>query len=210
MKQAILRKSYWLFLVLLLLSACTGVPVKEPPSDSKAAYLERASRLDAIPEWGLVGRISLDDGDHGGSGRLQWDVRSDSSELDFHGAMGRGAWHLQIGPDGAILKEANGAEQAASGVNDLIQDRMGWPIPVDALQWWVRGLAAPGAIEGQELGPEGLLINLEQFGWSVDFNRYDSVAGVVLPKRLNATRDNYRVKLAISRWQMDMSHDTAN
>jgi len=44
----------------------------------------------------------------------------------------------------------------------------------------------------------------------VDFNRYDSVAGVVLPKRLNATRDNYRVKLAISRWQMDMSHDTTN
>ena len=184
--------------------------MKEPLSDGKAAYLERASRLDAIPEWGLVGRISLDDGDHGGSGRLQWDVRSDSSELDFHGAMGRGAWHLQIGPEGATLKEANGAEQAAPGVNDLIQDRMGWPIPVDALQWWVRGLAAPGAIEGEKLDPEGLLINLEQFGWSVDFNRYDSVAGVVLPKRLNATRDNYRVKLAISRWQMDMSHDTAN
>ena len=184
--------------------------MKESLSDSKAAYLERASRLDAIPEWGLVGKISLDDGDHGGSGRLQWDVRSDSSELDFHGAMGRGAWHLQIGPDGAILKEANGTEQTASGVNDLIQDRMGWPIPVDALQWWVRGLAAPGAIEDKKLDPEGLLISLEQFGWSVVFNRYDSVAGVVLPKRLNATRDNYRVKLAVSRWHMNKSHDSTN
>jgi len=210
LKQAVLRKSYWPFLVLLLLNACTGVPVKEPLSDSKAAYLERASRLDAIPEWGLVGRISLDDGDHGGSGRLQWDVRSDSSELDFHGAMGRGAWNLQIGPAGAVLKEANGTEQTASGVNDLIQDRMGWPIPVDALQWWVRGLAAPGAVEGKEFGLEGMLISLNQFGWSVDFSRYDSVAGVMLPKRLNATRDNYRVKQDISRWQMDMSDDPAN
>ena len=210
MKQAILSKSYWLFLVLLLLNACTGAPVKEPLSDSKAAYQERAAKLGVIPEWGLVGRISLDDGDHGGSGRLQWDVRSDSSELDFHGAMGRGAWHLQIGPDGAILKEANGIEQTAAGVNDLIQDRIGWPIPVDALQWWVRGLAAPGAIEDEKFGLEGMLISLNQFGWSVDFSRYKSVAGVMLPKRLNAIRDNYRVKLAVSRWQMDMSHDTAN
>ena len=198
-----MRQSYWLLLVLLLLNACTGVPVKEPVSDNKAAYRDRAEKLAVIPEWGLVGRISLDDGDHGGSGRLQWDVRSDSSELDFHGAMGRGAWHLQIGPEGAVLKEANGVEQTASAVNDLIQARMGWPIPVDALQWWVRGLAAPGAIEYEELDSEGLLVKLEQFGWSVDFSRYDSVAGMELPKRLNATRDNYRVKLAISRWQMN-------
>ena len=205
-----MRNSYWLLLVLLLLNACTGVPVKEPVSDNKAAYRDRAAKLVTIPEWGLVGRISLDDGDHGGSGRLQWDVRSDSSELDFHGAMGRGAWHLQIGPEGAVLKEANGVEQTASAVNDLIQARMGWPIPVDALQWWVRGLAAPGAIEDEELDSEGLLVKLEQFGWSVDFSRYDSVAGMELPKRLNATRDNYRVKLAISRWQMDLSHDSAN
>ena len=205
-----MRNSYWLLLVLLLLNACTGVPVKEPVSDNKAAYRDRAAKLGTIPEWGLVGRISLDDGDHGGSGRLQWDVRSDSSELDFHGAMGRGAWHLQIGPEGAVLKEANGVEQSASAVNDLIQARMGWPIPVDALQWWVRGLAAPGAIEDEELDSEGLLVKLEQFGWSVDFSRYDSVAGMVLPKRLNATRDNYRVKLAISRWQMDLSHDSTN
>ena len=210
MKQAVIRNSYWLLLVLLLLNACTGVPVKEPVSDNKAAYRDRAAKLVTIPEWGLVGRISLDDGDHGGSGRLQWDVRSDSSELDFHGAMGRGAWHLQIGPEGAVLKEANGVEQTASAVNDLIQARMGWPIPVDALQWWVRGLAAPGAIEDEELDSEGLLVKLEQFGWSVDFSRYDSVAGMELPKRLNATRDNYRVKLAISRWQMDLSHDSAN
>lgn len=196
--------------MFLLLNACTGVPVKEPLLDNDFAYRERAVKLAAISTWGLVGRISLDDGNHGGSGRLQWDVKSDNSELDFHGAMGRGAWHLQIGPEGAVLKDANGTEQTASAVNDLILDRMGWPIPVDALQWWVRGLAAPGDIEDEKLDPEGLLISLEQFGWSVDFSRYDSVAGVVLPKRLNATRDNYRVKLAISRWQMDMSHDPAN
>ncbi len=184
--------------------------VKEPEPGNRAAYQDRTGKIGAVSEWGLVGRISLDDGDRGGSGRLQWDVESDSSELNFHGAMGRGAWHLQISPGKATLTEANGAEQTAAGVNTLIQDRMGWPIPVEALQWWVRGLAAPGTIEDEMLDSEGLLIHLDQFGWSVDFNRYDSTAGVELPVRLDARRDDYRVKLAISRWKMDLGDVDAN
>ncbi len=210
MKHVALKKAYLIFIVLLVLDACTRVPVKEPVHGNKVAYQDRAAKLAAISEWSLVGRISLDDGDHGGSGRLQWDVEPGNSELNFHGAMGRGAWHLQIGPHGATLKEANGAEQTAAGVNDLIQDRMGWPIPVDALHWWVRGLAAPGAAEDERFDQQGLLLSLDQFGWSVDFNRYVSFAGVVLPTRLDARRDNYRVKLAISRWRTEASRAVTN
>ena len=200
--QTALRKIHWLIVLLVILNACTGTPVKESVTGNRAAYLERTEKLASIHTWGLVGRLSLDDGDQGGSGRLQWDVMPTGSELDFHGAMGRGAWHLQIRPEGATLKEADGTEQTAAGVNTLIQDRMGWPIPVDALQWWVRGLAAPGAVEDEVLDLDGRLLTLEQFGWSVDFNRYDSVAGVAVPVRLDARRGSYRVKLAIGRWQM--------
>jgi outer membrane lipoprotein LolB len=210
LRQAVFRNAYFLLLLLYLLNACTAVSVKEPVSDSRAAYQNRFEKLSSISEWGLVGKISLDDGDRGGSGRLQWDVKTDSSELDFHGALGRGAWHLQINPEGAILKEANGNEQAAPGVNALIQARIGWPIPVDALQWWVRGLAAPGAIEDEQLDTEGLLKSLHQFGWRVDFNRYRAINGALLPIRLDARRDNYRVKLAIGHWRMDMGHAASN
>ena len=181
--------------------------MKDPDFVNKEIYEDRTSQLNATGVWGLVGKISLDDGDGGGSGRLQWSVEPGHSELDFHGAMGRGAWHLQIGPDGVLLKMADGTEQAADDVNDLIQERMGWPIPLDALQWWVRGLVAPGVIENETYGSGGLLTSLRQFGWDVDFKRYASVDGVELPVRLNATNDNYRVKLAISRWRMNVNHD---
>jgi len=184
--------------------------VKEPDLASTKAYQDRTAKISANVEWALVGKISLDDGDQGGSGRLQWDVKPGHSELDFHGALGRGAWHLQIGPEGVLLKMADGTEQTAAGVSELIQDHMGWPVPLEALQWWVRGLAAPGVVENEQLGTDGLLISLRQFGWNVEFNRYDSFGDVALPIRLNATRDNYRVKLAISRWRMDVSHDFAN
>ena len=181
--------------------------MKAPDPDSKAAYQDRNGKLIAIVDWGLVGKISLDDGDRGGSGRLQWDVEPGQSELDFHGALGRGAWHLQIGEEGALLKMADGSEETAASVAELIQDSVGWPVPFEALQWWVRGLPAPGAIESEQLGPDGLLVSLRQFGWSVDFNRYESVGGVGLPVRLKATQDQYRVKLAVRHWRMDVRND---
>lgn len=204
-----LRPSFGLCFLVLALNACTGVSVKGPVPDNETAYQQRAEKLGVIGSWKLAGKISLDDGDHGGSGRLQWDVKPDRSEFDFHGAMGRGAWHLQIGPEVAVLKEANGVERTAPDVDSLIQAKLGWQVPIDALHWWVRGLAAPGASENLELDPDGLLLSLDQFGWKVSFSRYGSASGIDLPKRLSATRDNYRVKLAVSRWQL-VEHDSGN
>ena len=192
---------------MFALSACTGVAVKEPVAGDKAIYQQRADEISEIAEWSFSGKISLDDGDQGGSGRLKWEVLADSSELDFHGALGRGAWNLYIEPDRTVLKEANGEQQTAAAVNDLIQERIGWPLPVDALQWWVRGLAAPGVVDAEQFDPEGLLLHLSQFGWSIDLNRYKSFSGLSLPVRLDARRDNYRVKLAIGKWQMNKATD---
>ena len=200
----------WVFFLVLTLNACTGVSVKEAEPVNQDTYQDRALKLIEIGEWLLVGKISLDDGNDGGSGRLQWSVEPGLSELDFHGAMGRGAWHLQIGQDGVLLKMADGTEQAAENVNELIQDRMGWSIPLESLQWWVRGLVAPGEIEKEQIGPDGLLTGLRQFGWNVSFTRYRSIDGIELPIRLNATRDNYRVKLAISRWRMDQGNELSD
>jgi outer membrane lipoprotein LolB len=194
-------------LLLCSLTACTTAPQKAADQSSQAAFRDRAGRLGEIATWGLAARISLDDGDRGGSGKLQWQVEPGLSELDFHGALGRGAWHLQVRPRLARLQLADGTEQTAPGVGDLIRDQIGWPVPLDALQWWVRGLAAPGPVENRTLDSNGLLISLRQFGWSVDYDRYDSFAGVQMPVRLDAKRDNYRVKLAINRWRMGADDD---
>ena len=201
-----MKQNRWLLLSLLLLNACTVVPVNETDQDKQATYLEayklRVETMDAIPDWSLSGRLSLDDGDQGGSGKLQWQIASGQSTIDFHGAMGRGAWHLESGPDYAVLKLADGNEYSAPAVDTLVKRQVGWPIPVTALQWWVRGVAAPGPVDGREFGDDGLLTRLNQFGWQIDFNRYSSGSGIAMPTRLDARQTNYRVKLAIGRWTL--------
>ncbi len=201
-------KRFATLVLLSTLAACTAVPQRPADQNGLTAFQARNGQLGGIASWGLAGKISLDDGDEGGSGKLQWDVEPDLSELDFHGALGRGAWHLRVGPDLARLQLADGTVETAPGVGELIRDQIGWPVPLDALQWWVRGLAAPGPVENRTLDAQGLLISLRQFGWNVEYNRYGMFDGVQMPVRFDAKRDNYRVKLAISRWRMGADDDS--
>jgi outer membrane lipoprotein LolB len=198
------------FLSLILLAACSRVPVRPAGESRDLAYEQRAEVVGSWPEWGLSGKISLDDGEDGGSGRLNWSVRPGVSELDFRAALGRGAWRLSIQPGMAILNEANGDRRVAPDVNSLVRERIGWNVPVEALEWWVRGLAAPGPVDGRELDEAGLLTRLQQFGWNVEFGRYDSQAPAVMPRKLNATSRDYRVKLAISEWRISDDHAIAD
>lgn len=190
-----------LVLVVVFLNACTGLKTKTNEPGNPEAFSQRSQRLSAIPAWNLAGRISLDDGQDGGSGKLQWKVSPGSSVLDFYAAMGRGAWHLDIRENGVTLKDAKGVHSAPD-VQTLLQQQLGWPVPVDALQWWVRGLHAPGPVEASNIDSQGLLTQLRQFGWLIEFNRYTGVEAESLPVRLEATRDQYRVKMAVSRWQL--------
>lgn len=195
-------------ILLCTLAACTTVPERPAGENGLTSFDDRSGQLGGIGSWGLAGKISLDDGDQGGSGKLQWEVEPGLSELDFHGALGRGAWHLHVAPGQARLQLADGTVETAPRVGELLREQVGWPVPLDALQWWVRGLAAPGPVEGRTLDAQGLLISLRQFGWNVEYNRYGLFAGLQMPVRLDAKRDNYRVKLAISHWRMGANDDS--
>ena len=195
-----MRTWFWLVLMAVLLNACTGISTKSNEPANPEAFKERAQRLAAHARWSLDGRVSLDDGDDGGSGKLKWVVDSGFSQLDFFAALGRGAWHLEISEGLATLKDADG-EHSAPDVQSLLQTRLGWPVPVEALQFWARGLYAPGQVQTSQIDSQGLLTQLRQFGWTIDFDRYEIVGDEQLPKRLEAKHGDYRVKMVVSKWQ---------
>jgi outer membrane lipoprotein LolB len=191
-----------------LLSACTGINTRKGETANTSAYKTRAGEISAIANWSLSGRLSLDDGEDGGSGKLQWRVSPESSSLDFFAAMGRGAWYLEVSETGASLRDSEGVHTAVD-VETLVMQKLGWPVPVEALHWWARGLIAPGKAQTREVDAQGLLVSLNQFGWNINISRYDEFNGQLLPVRLEARHKNYRVKMAISQWQFqhDLSMD---
>jgi outer membrane lipoprotein LolB len=185
----------------LLLAACSARQVQEAvPGQSGRAYQQRSDRLEALTGWELVGRLSLDDGQEGGSGRLHWHTDRGVSVLYFRGALGRGAWRLSAAADGAVLERGDGSVIRAPAVDQLVRQEIGWQVPVDHLKWWVLGLRGPGPDGPMDLDEQGTPRRFEQGGWTIEFKRYQDVSGIRMPRRMEAVSGSYRVKLAISHW----------
>ncbi|KAA9132463.1 outer membrane lipoprotein LolB [Marinihelvus fidelis] len=192
-----------------LLAGCAGrAPTPTPVDDGQARqlYVERAAELAAWTEWSFTGRLGLRiDGD-GGSGQIEWEETPDRAVLSFRGALGQGAWQLVTSDDGAELTRSDGSVLRAPTADALAMAEVGWPVPVAELSRWVRGLVHQGddvsrLPVGVALDVRGLPVSLDQGDWQVLFERYSEESGAWLPRKVEASRGDNRVRLAISRWR---------
>lgn len=196
-------------IVAVLLTSCATTPPGESRSDASRVqrYEARADDLTARRDWTLKGRLAVSDANDGGSGNLQWQENLQGTRMDFHGALGRGAWRLEVNDRGAELELADGTLYRADEVQSLVREQIGWEVPIEALAWWVRGLEAPGAVESHRLGDDGTLEFLDQLGWEIEFSHYRDVGRTSLPLRLTARQAGRTVKLVVRNWSLGARHD---
>lgn len=199
---------YPLLLLIMFAQACSTVrTVGEDAAVRVERYETRAEILGSLDNWVLKGRLAVSDDNDGGSGNLHWQQRSGESRMDFHGAMGRGAWRLAASDGLAELELADGSRYRAETIGELVRGQLGWEIPVEALSWWVRGLEAPGDFENRVLEEDGTLGLLSQQGWEIEYGRYREVGAFTLPLKLTARQADKTVKLAIRDWEIGAEND---
>lgn len=208
MKRVFRSARFGILLLLLLTSACSSLP--RPAMDdstSDALYESRRELLSGLEGWTLRGRLAVSDEKDGGSGTLRWQQSAGGNRLDFHGALGRGAWVLESDDESARLQMADGRVYKDRSLKGLVESQLGWSVPVDDLSWWVRGLEAPGGTDQRNMGEDGDLAELKQSGWVIEFSRYREQSGVLLPGKLVARQNDKTVKLAIREWTLDRERD---
>lgn len=185
-----------------MLNACATPSVKVSSPAAEQAYQQRFANLTSLSEWTLSGRLAASNGKDGGSGSLTWHQQGSSTHMSFRGALGKGAWELEAIPGQAYLRFADGREYSAPGISQLVTAHMQAKIPVDALSWWVRGMAHPDDWAERQLDDEGRVTELKQLGWDVSFSHYKLEDQLWLPGKLVARNGDHSVKLAISDWTM--------
>ncbi len=191
-----------------LLAACAGQPIRTAPPISDAAarqaQVARAAVLIAHPQWSLQGRVALSNGRNGGSGRIEWHQDGPQYAVALSAPITRQSWRLSGDDGSARLEGLDGGPREGADAQALLREATGWIIPVSALASWVRGAAdlqlGPAMLQ---FGAEGRLVRLQQAGWAIDYSDWQlqSVLGIALPHRLNASRDDAKVKLVIDNWQ---------
>jgi outer membrane lipoprotein LolB len=188
-------------LVGMLLAACAPVPVRRPGTAAQlAAQAARESELGARLQWGLEARFAASDGQHGGSGSLDWSQRGETFQFTLRAPITGKSVRLEGGPNGAVLTGAGREPLAGHDAGEVLNAEFGWNVPVADLAWLVRGLRAPGAPAIMTFGANGLPATLDQDGWHVDYREWYAERSPPPPRKVYARRDPYSVRLSIQQW----------
>lgn len=185
--------------IVLLLSACAQQPLS--PVDNFERYQRR---LAAIDEWQLQGKMNLRVPGESDTVRLRWKNDDDRYSIRLSGSLGMGATWIRGNDEGVRLEQSGEDPITAASPEELVYTQLGREIPISELRYWVRGLPAPHPRPDKlEFAPEGMLTQLEQSGWSLEYSDYRAEGPWNLPGKILARRDDLRLTLLVSQWSLD-------
>ena len=102
--------------------------------------------------------------------------------------------HQLFLPDGQVYQNRSAAA--------LLEQAIGWSIPISGLEFWIRGLPQPDSRYTKQFSPQGQLKSIRQDGWSISYLDYfDGKESIHLPRRLELMREDITLKLVIENWQ---------
>ena len=188
---------------LALLSGCAGLTSQETLSGQGnptqwQAHKTQASQLNG---WQISGKVGIRSPRESGSATLFWLQRQDYFDIRLAGPMGRGAARLTGRPGAVSLDAANQGQFQAESAEALLQQQLGWSLPVAHLFWWIRGLPAEDSKSRLTLDSESRLAKLEQDDWQVEYLSYVEQNGYWLPERMKLHGANLDITLVIKDWQ---------
>lgn len=195
-------------LILLGLGGCATTPPLS--STPQFGWPERQQQLLQLQRWSFSGRLAVKDANNESwSASLRWQQDGDRYDIQLSGAFGQGAARL-FGHDGhAVIEMPKYSALTADSAEALMQQQLGWYMPVQGLKYWLRGTPDPDSISQQDFNEVGRLQSLQQSGWQVTYGDYLDVDGLELPRKLTLENPKLRARLVIDRWQLPVSDSGA-
>lgn len=185
-------------LCLGLLGGCALLPTS--PAPATPASVARPAQHEAA-SFALNGRIAIKyDGTQNSAG-LRWVHQPQSDEVLLLAPLGQTAARIYRDASGATLDSGDKHYQAIDA-EALMQQTLGWHLPLDGLHYWILGLPIAERPALIERDGNGQITNLYQDGWEVKYLRYAGPGPDSLPTRLQLSGDELQVQLLIDEWEI--------
>jgi len=170
------------------------------------ALLQPAPHMVARPAqselapFALNGRISVNHQGNRHSAGLRWTHRPQADEVLLLAPLGQTAARIYSDARHTTLDDGDKHYRDGSA-ESLMQQVLGWYLPLKGLHHWVLGLTEAGSPAQIERDGNGQITVLYQDGWEVRYLGYDGDRPDSLPKRLRLTHEDLQVQLLIDEWE---------
>jgi outer membrane lipoprotein LolB len=190
--------------VLSALAGCRTAPVAPvigPGPGADAPWPLQREQLERLDHYSINGRVAVAASGQGFSASLRYQQRPGSAEMALDGPMGLGGMRLALTGEEVQLTTSSGESLDGGAALAEIENRLGFPMPLAQLRWWLLGVPAPGEAAIDQDAVTGEIRGFRQNGWQVSVDARAPALGFALPQRLTAQREGARMKLAVDRWQ---------
>ncbi len=192
-----IRRLWPPLLLSLILGGCSVVqqPPELPPTLS---WTQHQHRLIQLEHWQLQGKIGILNAGDGLSANLYWQQQARDYTINLSGPLGQSGTLIRGTPRGVELEIAGEGSYQAATPEALLQERLGWQLPISQINWWIRGLPAPDTPYRHSL-EENRLATLDQNGWHVQYMRYQHF-GILLPTKIRLQRGDLQITFIVKEW----------
>ncbi|WP_133650062.1 lipoprotein insertase outer membrane protein LolB [Paraburkholderia flava] len=184
---------------LVALSGCASVKPQGPSTSNAATSLStQTSRA-------YHGRFAVQYNDQNGQqrnayGNFDWQETGDTVTVQLRNPFGQTLAIITSSPASASLELPNRQPLTADNVSTLMQNAIGFALPVEGLRYWLQPSAAPTSHAKTIEDPQqpGRLKEIEQDGWTIDYLAYaDAPATGVKRVDLNRQQPPLDIKLVL-------------
>ncbi len=188
---------------LLASAGCSQLGGLSNDEQVQRLWASRQQTVGALDSWDIHARAALKlEGEAYNIG-LSWKRAAEQFTILLEAPFGQGVFRIE-GDAGESyrLRLPDGQVYTNSTAEALLEDVIGWSLPISGLEYWIRGLPQPGSDYSHNLDRGGRARSIRQDRWAIDYVGY--FAGPPepeLPRRINLSRDELSLKLVIERWQ---------
>ena len=191
-----------LIIIACLLQACV---TRLPPQPVE--FKQHQSQVTPVNQWQIKGKLGIKAPAESFSASIHWQQVKAHYVIQLHGPLGQKSLRIEGSPKLVTLKEKGKDPVSSSSAESLFKRTTGWNLPLKQLDYWVRGLPAPGKIKAIAFNPQGLVEKLEQKDWLIKYEKYQAITHqgqtLYLPQKLIASHQDLRLTLLIRDWTLD-------
>lgn len=196
-------------MVLLVLAGCSSRSGLPTDTTGEQRWQQRQLELAAVQDWNLRARAVLRLEGEAYQVGLSWRRDAEHFVLLLEAPFGQGVIRIDRDPAGSYrLRLPDGRVLRNESAEALLDQLLGWSIPISGLEYWIRGLPHPDSAYTRRAADSGNTRSLRQDRWDINYRDYFADVPP-LPKRIDLDRDDIALKLVVEHWQPAQVEDTA-
>ncbi|GLS91127.1 outer-membrane lipoprotein LolB [Psychromonas marina] len=197
-----MKYRFYYLLLPLLFSGCAQLPKTEVQQNS--SWATQQAQLEQLTDWSFSGKLAIITPEERNSVNIHWQQTAQQFHIRLTTFLGMSVLEIQKNALQTVVIDADGKHYVSDNSEQLIKDLSGMELPINQLQQWIKGNPSDASYQLNENHQVSHLLGNDQTGgiWVIDYSDYRSLNNTNLPHRLQLTRDNLRLKFAISKWEI--------